>query len=661
MARSVIEANAAIGRVRAMPYGRARSEAAEREVRRIEREGPDEARAYALTSLVEALTWGDEYEKAFFPFTQLLRWWDEHPEHFDHYDQSVLFWEFGWIMSDLPQIPTVPARQVEATLDDMERRFAVANRGMERVWSTRLHWELLRGGDVEKVFTEWLTLPIDEEDSCAACHEALRGEYLLWRGDTDGAIAVFAKATDSDLACSREPAAMLTELALAYLDTGQYELVEETVPKALAELKKAVSTSLSSAYARIFEIYGRGRQPDLALQLLADRAKDLDTGTPYRRLILHRRVAAGARALVEAGFGATPVTIPGVPDTVAGLAEWAEAQARPLTEQFDRRNGTAEQSRRLERALTVTAAPRRLEFALPGVAQAEQITQDIAAALAKPLDEAAPDNTADSLPERPRVRLARQAAEEYWADQNLYHAAAAYEIAAEEAQEEGLLRESGWDWAEAGRCRQMIGNQARAGVAYTNALSRLRAAGAPVEELARVLVAWAPDVNGLTAVQFVEEAEAATAQLSALVAERGDGPTLDDVAGFGLTFKPLRRQLHARADIDDSVARVLATWGDDEDREQALIRARQAAEVYLSIGEPVEAAHAEWLAGRLAYEAGDLDNAAELLELALNRLRVAGRREMANQALVAEDLADVLQELGQFDRAKRVLKDAAEF
>ncbi|MDR1806597.1 MAG: hypothetical protein LBR33_01545 [Propionibacteriaceae bacterium] len=664
MARSLIEANAAIGRVRAMPYGRARSEAAQREVRRVEREGPDEAKAYALTSLVEALTWGDEYEKAFLPFTQLLRWWDEHPEHFDHYDQSVLFWEFGWIMSDLPQIPTVGRARIEAALDDMERRFAVANRGMERVWSTRLDWALLRGGDdVDRVFTEWLTLPIDDEDSCAACHEALRAEYLLWRGKRAEAIAVLEAAAGSDVACSREPAAMLTDLALAYLEEGRLADVEETVPKALAELRKAVSTSLGSAYARVIEVYARSRQPGLALDLLAERAKDLVTGTPYRRLVVLRRVVAATAALIAVGHSDYPVTLPDVPAaTVAELHTWALDKARPVAAQFDQRNGTTEQSRQVELALAVTPAPRRLEFALPCVAgEAERlVTERLAAALVEPPPEAAktPVNSADVTV---NARPARLRAEECLAVADTAGAAAAFEEAARQAQEEGLLRESGWEWAEAARCHQLRRQRAQASAAYAQALSRLRAAGAPVEELARVLVTWAPTVRKRDEDSFVNEAMAASARLPVVVSDRDDGPTLADVAGFGLTFRPLRRQLHARADIEDALARVLATWGGEASRTDALDRARSAAEIYASVGAPVEAAHSNWLVGRLAAVDGATDEAVEQLELAAVRFQQAGRREFRHYAEVTEELAEVLRESGQYRRADEVLRGQFDF
>jgi len=657
MARSVTEANAAIGRIRAMPYGRARSEAARREVRRIEREGPDEARAYALTSLVEALTWGDDYESAFRPFAQLLHWWDDHPEQFDHYDQSVLFWEFGWIMSDLPQIPTVPKAQIEATLDDMERRFALANRGMERVWSTRLDWALMQGENAHDVFTYWLTLPLDDEDSCAACHEALRAEYLLWSGRRPQAIAVLEAATGSDLVCSREPAAMLTDLALAHLDEGNWEAVETTLPKALAELKKAVSTSLSSAYARVFEIYGRSRQPALALALLAERAKDLVAGPPYRQLLVLRRIVAGTTGLIDAGHGGVSVALPNVAaTTVAELQGWALQRSRPLAAAFDRRNGTREQTRQLEAALAAAAAPRRLEFSLATArAAALAITSKLAVALdPHRVNQAVP--TPGAASPRRAIRPARGRAEDCLNAGDTAQAADAFEDAAREAQQDGRLRESAWDWAEAAHCRHLSRQRSAANRAYAAAASRLRAAGAPVEELARVLVAWAPLVRPRDQDVFVSEALAATEKLPAIVTDRDDGLSLADVAGFGLTYRPLRRQLRARADIDDCLARVLATWGEESQREDALVRARSAAEIYLSLGDAIDAAHAEWLSGRLAAEAGMPEEGLPPMEQAAARFQQAGRRERRHFAQVTEELADLLRDTGQERRAEAVLR-----
>ncbi|MDR1450631.1 MAG: hypothetical protein LBI84_10640 [Propionibacteriaceae bacterium] len=684
MPRSLVEANTAIGRVRAMPYGQARTEAAERELRRIEREGPDTARAYALTALVEALVWGGARERSFRPFARLLAWWDKHSELFDHYDQSVMFWEFGWIMSDLTQLPEAPREQIETALDDMEQRFAIANRGLERVWTARLDWALLRGAeDIAQTVTRWLTLPLDDEDSCPACHEALRAEYLLWSGDRPAAVAVLEAAIASNVTCSREPASMLTDLALAYLDEGRLGLVEETVPRALAELAKAASIRLSTPYARVFEVYGRGGRPDLAFALLAERFKELSADIPYSRLVVLRHITAGTAGLLAAGYADEPVAAPGVEAATAReLHAWASAEAAALTARFDARNGTSEQTRRLDAARAAVPAARRLEFALPPTpAKDEQrlvlgrAAKRLEAALPTPGEAAAAeqlsaDESGAVLSEPPAAQAAREAApdssagpdravaEAAWAAGSFAAAAAAYERSAQAAQAAGLLRESGWDWAEAARCRQELGDLAAAAAAYTAALFRLQAAGAPVEELARLLVAWAPALRAEDLDGFLTAAAKAEEALPSLANGQSGDASLSDMAVFSLTYRPLRRQLRARADIADSVARVLATWGGPERTEEAAAKAQTAAVVYTSIGAMVDAAHARWLAGRLTL-ARDLPEAALAdLRQAARWFEEAGPREKSSYAAVRAELAVLLRRLGQDDEADKLSPDA---
>jgi len=265
-------------------------------------------------------------------------------------------------------------------------------------------------------------------------------------------------------------------------------------------------------------------------------------------------------------------------------------------------------------------------------------------------------NQADALPDPPVVRPARAQAEACLANDDLVGAAAAFEEAAGQAQADGLLRESGWDWAEAAHCRHQAHQRAEANQAYAEASSRLRAADVPVEELARVLLAWAPIVRARDWDLFLKEALAATEKLPPVLTDRSEGLSLADVADFSLTFRPLRRQLRARADIDDALARVLATWGNDTDREDALARVKSAAEIYLSVGESADAAHAEWLIGRLAVEAGQPEEGLDPLELAAARFQQAGRRERHHFAQVTEELADLLRDICQEDRAEAVLR-----
>jgi hypothetical protein len=112
--------------IRAMPYGSARTAAAEVIVRRIDAEGPQERLAEALLDLVEAYSFTGQGHRSFVAFARLLRLWDSQPEVFDESDEHNLFWEFKWVAGDLPDFPEITREQAVAFLADMRRLFDLA-------------------------------------------------------------------------------------------------------------------------------------------------------------------------------------------------------------------------------------------------------------------------------------------------------------------------------------------------------------------------------------------------------------------------------------------------------------------------------------------------------------------------------------------------------
>ncbi|MDR0416121.1 MAG: hypothetical protein LBH76_02165, partial [Propionibacteriaceae bacterium] len=131
------------------------------------------------------------------------------------------------------------------------------------------------------------------------------------------------------------------------------------------------------------------------------------------------------------------------------------------------------------------------------------------------------------------------------------------------------------------------------------------------------------------------------------------------LAGFGLTFRPIHRQLRARAGIDDAVARVLATWGGPARLDEAAAKARSAADVYTSVGAAVDAAHAHWLIGRLAVTKGEPAAALDDLRLAVRLFEETGRRERPAYRAAAKDLAAALRAVGHDDEADTLVKALA--
>ncbi|MBN9611854.1 MAG: hypothetical protein J0H64_00010, partial [Actinobacteria bacterium] len=90
-----------IAALSSMPFGQARTSAAEAIVRKVEAEGPRQHLAWALSNLVEAYTFSGSDDQAIVPFTRMLRLWDESPELFDEQDRNAMFWEYKWIADSI--------------------------------------------------------------------------------------------------------------------------------------------------------------------------------------------------------------------------------------------------------------------------------------------------------------------------------------------------------------------------------------------------------------------------------------------------------------------------------------------------------------------------------------------------------------------------------
>jgi len=637
MGRSIPEATIAVGRVRSMPFGRARAEAAARQVRLIEAEGPDEVRAYALESLVEALTWIGEPSQAVVPFIKLLRWWDAHPELFDTGDQNILFWEFGWIVADMCRNPSISVDRVERTLDDMERRFALANRGGERVWSCRLDWELLRHGpNLESVFTTWLTKPIDGEDSCPACHQEHHADYLVEIGDLEGAAAILEAALSADLNCSREPASILALLAWCYLELGRLDDVERILPQAASEIRTCTSMSVLVAYCRLFEVYARGVQLDRAIALLPKIIEGVAAATPYVRLEAWRHVLAARNSLMSE-FD-RELQLPDLMlDSVEAVMKKVGKEALELTEAFDNRHGNQVQANRLLKVLQKGFVARPLVLAEVSAPPAKLTNNRVAVA----------------APPAPEDELVELAEESFRAGR---HASAArlYAQAADQAQAAGRLTQAGWCWAEAARNWQEVKQVDEATRHYVKAQARLKAAQVSLEEIAPLFVTWAPAVRKEDYSLFLDLAR----QDYPTPAQTGPRP-LEEVLPVALqagmpVSTLLRRYMLARADLNDAVARVMARFGRVADRRTALTLAEQSASRYSSLGRTDDAAHAWWLAGKVAARLDD-ESADASFTMAMQSFRSTGQRNRRFGQQVARDYAKYLITHGRTEQALELL------
>lgn len=667
MTRSTDEANREISRVRKMPYGIARTQAAEQQVRLVEAEGPDEVRAYALNVLVESFVWGGEVERAYLPFTKAVRWYDEHPEHFDAEDTHGLFWSFKWMVGHLSDFPDIPAEQIEATLADMERRYALAGLGRDAVAFEAFGWARLRGSDdVDALYEEWVRTPRDDYSQCRACDPGDRASYLVARGDHDEAVRLIQQTLDSGVTCATEPADMLSTLALVHLDAGRADAAVAAHRRAVAALAGSPSDMTGARGAR-FVLLARGGQTRRALRALTEDAHLLlAADTPNARFDFLTDVVAGTAALLP-GAGAEPVAFEGVAASdVAGLHAWCVTEAAALAAAFDARNGTDRFARRLAEARETRPADVTLDLAvIPTGAAArpvrpapEVVLTDAGAGPLGADPTSLPGGLHDGSGLVTAVESGPDRAERLVREGDLVAAAAVWLEESASAEAAGRLADSGLALAEAARCAQEAGDDEGAAATYPAAVARMRAGGVGVEVVTTVVVAWAPVAAATGDAQAVLAAvDALLAELDASdVASADTGAPADtgaEVAGAGLAERREAVRRRARADLDDTAARVLASTGPERAAEAAA-RATRAAEAYAGAGHVADAAHAFWLAGRLHDGLGQVDDAVWNLESAVEGFSIA--HQAAPRGEAASALVSVLRAAGRDDRAEEVLR-----
>ncbi len=653
MTRTLDEANREISRVRSMPYGLARTQAAEQQVRIVETEGPDGARAFALSVLVDSCQWGGEVDRSFVSFARLLRWWDEHPEHFDEYDQHALFWSFKWMVSGLADFPSVPAEQIDRTLADMERRYALAGNGMDAVAYERFAWARQRGAqDVGAAYDAWVATPRDDYSQCEACDPGDRASYLVSVGRLEEGIRLIERTLEDNPSCASEPADMLSILALAYLDTGRPRDAARAHRQAVAALADAMS-DMAGARGRRVALLGRGGQPTRAVRAIEQDQVLLTGGdTPHDRLQFLRLVGA-ATTVLRRDDGDRAVRLTAVPaTTVAELDEWAHAQALELAAAFDARNGTTAETDAVERAWQSGPAEHPLDLdVLPTGLLSAGGARGVAAGTDAPASVSA---SADARRDGRHVRGDAPAdplveAEQLAASGDLESAAAAYLRGAAQAEEAGVLVDAGFAYAEAAHCAQVLGDDDGAAAGYAAAVARLRAGGTEPVAVVPVVVAWAraAAVTG-DGDSVLAEADGLRVALDARPVQVEDATLPRETSRLAAREQAASRR--ASADLDDAAARLLGTLGGSQRLVDAASRAQRAAEAYAGVGAVPDAAHAFWLAGRLHDGLGQVDEAVWNLESAMEGFEAVRRGD--ERAEVANVLIDVLRRSGQHTRAE---------
>ncbi|MGC3956339.1 MAG: hypothetical protein QM804_19220 [Propionicimonas sp.] len=612
-----------------MPYGTARTAAAEEITRRIEAEGPRSQLPEALLDLVEAYIFTGQGTKSFVSLRPAAAAVGREPPSCSTTPTPTTCSgsSSGWR-------PTWPTTRRSAgsrpppswpTWDDATTWPGTAGRR----WRCReFIWAWHSGTpDAEAARQRWLATPADEFQDCTACFTGLQVAYLTETGRFDEAIRLGEARQGS---CNREPTGTLHSLALAYLNQGRAADAVRAHQAAIATLDLSTG-DFASARGQAFELLARGGQLARALRNLREDYPQLLThaATELARLRFLLSVLAGLSANLDQAGLAVELRQPDVA-TVGELHAWAHQQAAELAGRFDVRNGTDYYRRLLEHALAARPAAVALEFGLPSV------------------DPAGGTDHADPTPLPPNRAL--EHAEQLAASGDHVAAAQAYAELAGRAEQAGELADAGLMLAEAGHCLDQVGAEEAAHDHFARSVSRLLAGGAEAGLISQVLTTWAPIAARLA------QAAAVVAAVDELLA-RPAAPQPEQLSDE-LAARRHREQTGLAADLADVWARSVASLTAEQrspgrELTDAVRTAQQAGEQYAAVGRIADAAHAFWLAGQLQRQTGDTEGAIWALESAVEGFSAAGQRKL--RITVASELIELLRATGQDAKVEALL------
>ncbi|HET9517391.1 MAG TPA: hypothetical protein VFO77_06670, partial [Actinoplanes sp.] len=357
--RSVEELWQQLWEANELPYGVAQIAAVEQLLRHTDAAG-DRELAFAARMLgTEAYHCGGETGKAFVTFSWCVADYDRDPApHHEEYTHDLL-WQYKWMVSALTRFPDVPLQRTYTVLDDMERRFREGGHSLHAVYNRRFEVARHVGDEAaaDQWYERWVTAPRDELSDCAGCDPLDRVEFLVERGRDAEAVAIAEPVLTGQVTCNEQPQAILLALLVPYVRTGRIDDAAEAHRKAYRLIRDKVA-DLADIGEHIAFCARTGNE-HRGLEILQRHLDWLDRApSPCAAMEFAASGALLLRRLAAAGHGEVLVRRraygdrPAAEVPAATLAESLAAHASGLAAQFDARNGTTRQSRRIDAILT---------------------------------------------------------------------------------------------------------------------------------------------------------------------------------------------------------------------------------------------------------------------------------------------------------------------
>ncbi|MEU1588517.1 hypothetical protein [Micromonospora sp. NPDC005710] len=340
-----------------MPYGAGQIAALEQLLRRVD---AADDRHLAFVTRMQATTgyiYGGEPAKSFVTFSWCLSEFDRDPQPYHQRHLHQLLWHFKYMASGLLKFPEVPLDRTYAVLDDMERRYRAGGHSLQAVHKHRFR-VAEHVGDVEAAahwYRLWQTTPRDELSDCAGCDPTSQVGYLADTGRDAEAVALAEPVLAGRLTCTEQPQAILTALLLPYLRTGRAEEARDAHREAYRRLRGNLADLWDIGdHIEFCTLTGNEAR---AVELVERHLDWLDR-PPSPAAAMHFAAAAAA-ALRQAGastvYRRAAEGRPAAEVSAVSLADELAETATELASRFDARNGTGHQSEWIARRLAVQA------------------------------------------------------------------------------------------------------------------------------------------------------------------------------------------------------------------------------------------------------------------------------------------------------------------
>ncbi|GAA4702667.1 YbjN domain-containing protein [Phytohabitans rumicis] len=292
-------------------------------------------------------------------FGWCLATFDRDPSMFDDWDAEQLRWYHKWAVATLRSTPRVGLAQTVAALDDMERRFRAGGHSMQTIYNLRCKIADHVGDQAEarRWFDQWRTAERDENSDCAGCDPSRQAEMLAGWGEWEESLKTVEPVLSGVLGCAEQPEKALVSVLMPYLRLGRYDDAARAHVRAYRRHKhERDAFPYLAEHIRFCALTGH---VDRGLDILAEHLSWLDR--PFDESSAMEFAASGVLVCRLAGDSDRVIHRPSFESrpeadlTLAQLGNDLAATARQIASQFDARNGTDHQSRRI--ALWMSAEP----------------------------------------------------------------------------------------------------------------------------------------------------------------------------------------------------------------------------------------------------------------------------------------------------------------